>query len=115
MSRRLVAATQKPFAGLAFATTSISLIGVFFMLGGLGIGLGETAVSAAVATHAPVDLRGSAFGLVAAIQSFANLTASAIAGLLWTTVSARAGLLYLAAWSALALLAFTLAQARRSG
>ena len=106
------AAFTGSFAGLALTNSSITLIALFFLLGGLGIGLGETAQSAAVATLAPVELRGSAFGLVAAVQSFANLTASAIAGLLWTLVSARAGLLYLAGWSALALLAFTLTGAR---
>jgi len=68
-----------------------------FILVGFGIGCAETAQSAAVATLAPTDLRGSAFGLLATAQAIANLAASAIAGVLWTTVSPNAAFLFLAA------------------
>jgi MFS family permease len=94
------------FAGFAFAGASIALLAFLFVVAGLGIGVGETAQSAAVAAFAPVDLRGSAFGLVAAVQAFANLGASAIAGVLWKAVSPEAAFLYLAAWSAVAVVAF---------
>ena len=63
----------------------------------------ETAEHAAVAALAPVELRGSAFGLLAAVQSFGNLAASAIAGLLWTAASPRVAFAYLVAWMLLAL------------
>jgi hypothetical protein len=53
---------------------------------------------------APVELRGSAFGLLAAVQSFGNLAASAIAGLLWTLTSPRVAFGYLTAWMVLALM-----------
>jgi hypothetical protein len=46
-----------------------------------------------VAALATVELRGLAFGLLAAVQSFGNLAASAIAGLLWTLASLLAELL----------------------
>jgi len=52
----------------------------------------ETAEHAAVAALAPVELRGSAFGLLAGVQSFGNLAASVGAGLLWTLASARVAL-----------------------
>jgi MFS family permease len=42
----------------------------------------ETAEHAVVARLAPEHLRGSAFGLLAAVQSVGNLAASAVAGLL---------------------------------
>jgi hypothetical protein len=48
----------------------------------------DTAERAAVAAPAPVELRGSAFGLLAAMQRFGSLAASAIA-VLWTLVSQR--------------------------
>jgi hypothetical protein len=48
----------------------------------------DTAERAAVAALAPVELRGSAFGLLAAVQGFGSLAASAIA-VLWTLVSPR--------------------------
>jgi predicted MFS family arabinose efflux permease len=46
---------------------------------------------------------GSAFGLLAAVQSFGNLAASAIAGLLWTAASPAVAFGYLAGWMGLAL------------
>jgi MFS family permease len=101
------------FAGFAFAGASIPLLALLFVLAGLGIGVGETAESAAVAAFAPVDLRGSAFGLVAAVQAFANLAASAVAGVLWKAVSAEAAFLYLAAWAAVAAIAFVVSMRAR--
>jgi hypothetical protein len=68
----------------------------------VAIGCVETAEHAAVAALAPVELRGSAFGLLAAVQSFGNLAASAIAGLLWTFASPRVAFAYLVAWMVLA-------------
>jgi hypothetical protein len=70
---------------------------------GVGIGCVEMAEHAAVAALAPGELRGSAFGLLAAVQSFGNLAASATAGLLWTTMSPRVAFAYLVAWMLLAL------------
>jgi hypothetical protein len=46
------------------------------------------------------------------VQSFGNLAASAIAGLLWTLVSPRVAFAYLVAWMLLAVVA--LLAARRS-
>ena len=73
------------------------LLAAGFILAGLGIGCGETAESAAVATLAPASLRGSAFGLLATAQAGANLAASAVAGVLWTAVFPGAAFLFLAA------------------
>jgi len=95
------------YVGLALAGSGVALLAVWFVAAGVGKGGVETAQSAAVALLAPTDLRGSAFGALATIQSFANLGASAIAGALWTLVSPRAAFLYLAGWmvvSAVALL-----------
>ena len=75
------------YAGFAISTQSILLLGAAFAVAGIGIGLVETAEHAAVATFAADEIRGSAFGLLAAIQSFGNLAASAIVGLLYTLAS----------------------------
>lgn len=45
----------------------------------------------------------TAFGVLAAIQSLGNFAASAVAGLIWTLVSAQAAFIYLAIWMGLAL------------
>jgi hypothetical protein len=56
----------------------------------------ETAESAAVASLASSQLRGSAFGLLATVQSAGNLIASSVAGLLWTALSPAAAFIFLA-------------------
>jgi MFS family permease len=98
------------YAGFAVAgypaTGGVALLGAAFVLAGVGIGCAETAEHAAVASLAPTGLRGSAFGLLAAIQSFGNLAASAVAGLLWTAFSPAVAFSYLAAWMLLALVGF---------
>ena len=75
------------YLGFMRDTTSWLALAPWFVLAGIGIGCAETAQHAAVAHAAPADLRGSAFGLLAAIQSFGNLAASSIAGILWATLS----------------------------
>lgn len=97
------------YLGFATSHNSIPLLAACFVLAGIGIGCAETAESAAVAQLAPQHLRGSAFGLLAAIQAAGNLAASTIAGILWTAISPTAAFLYVAAWTALALIAVLLA------
>lgn len=82
-----VACFAVAYAALAISTESIALLGAAFVIAGLGIGLVETAEHAAVAIFADDAIRGSAFGLLAAIQSFGNLAASAVVGLLYTLAS----------------------------
>jgi MFS family permease len=100
------AAFAVAFLGFAVVGAGIVGLALLFALAGAGKGMGETAVSAAVAAFAPAELRGSAFGLVAALQAFANMAASAVAGLLWTLVSPEAAFVYLAAWGLVAVVAF---------
>jgi hypothetical protein len=83
--------------------TSVLALAPWFLAAGVAIGCVETAEHAALAALAPAALRGSAFGLLAAVQSFGNLAASAIAGLLWTVASPRVAFGYLAAWMLLGL------------
>jgi MFS family permease len=75
------------YAGFAAGAATVLLLAPWFLAAGVAIGCVETAEHAAVAALAPVELRGSAFGLLAAVQSVGNLAASAIAGLLWTIAS----------------------------
>jgi MFS family permease len=92
------------FAGFALGGTPLAVLACCFVMAGVAIGCVETAEHAAVARLAPPTLRGSAFGLLAAIQSLGNLAASGVAGLLWTAVSPRAAFLYLTGWMVVALL-----------
>ena len=96
------------FLVFASAGASVAVLGAGFVLAGVGIGAAETAEHAAVAERAPELIRGSAFGLLAAMQSAGNLAASAVAGVLWTAVSPGAAFLWLAAWMLAAVVAFAL-------
>lgn len=109
-----VAAVLLSYTGFAVAGASVAFLALAFGLAGIGIGLVETAQHAAVAQLAPKRARGSAFGLLAATQSFGNLAASAIAGALWSLTSAGVAFLYLAGWMLLSLLALIWG-ARRGG
>jgi MFS family permease len=103
------------YAGFAAGATSVLALAPWFIVGGIAIGCVETAEHAAVAALAPVELRGSAFGLLAAVQSFGNLAASAVAGLLWTAASPRAAFGYLVAWMGLALVGLLATAGSHSG
>lgn len=102
-----VACFLAAYIGFAATGTSIPVLAVCFVAAGVAIGCVETAEHAAVARLAPEDLRGSAFGLLAGVQSFGNLVASSVAGLLWTVVSPAAGLLFAAALMTIALSCMT--------
>jgi MFS family permease len=91
------------YAGFAAGGASVLALAPWFVAAGVAIGCVETAEHAAVASLAPVELRGSAFGLLAAVQSFGNLAASAVAGLLWTAASPAVAFGYLVGWMGLAL------------
>jgi MFS family permease len=86
------------------------LLALAFVIAGIGIGGVETAEHAAVASMAPEELRGSAFGLLALIQSGGDFVASALVGLLWTLVSPTAGFAFAAAAMGAALVALLVAR-----
>ncbi|MCA1680713.1 MAG: MFS transporter [Actinobacteria bacterium] len=84
---------------LALTGASLPILAIGFILAGIGIGCVETAEHAAVASLAPEQLRGSAFGLLATVQS--------------TLVSPSAAFIYAAGWMLIALAAFTRARTPR--
>ena len=88
---------------------------VAFVLAGVGIGAVETAEHAAVATLAPEHLRGSAFGLLAAIQSAGDFIASAAVGIVWTLVGPSLAFGIAAAAMALSLAALLATQGASRG
>jgi MFS family permease len=110
----LVGVAVFTLAYLGFALASgLALLVLAFLLAGAGIGLVETAENAAVAALAPAQVRGSAFGVLAATQGFGQLVASALAGLLWTAVSPMVAFGYLAVLALLAIMGVGAALRRR--
>ena len=93
------------YVGFAIGGTTVLALAPAFLLSGVAIGCVETSQNAAVASVAPTELRGSAFGVFAGIQSFGNLAASAVAGILWTAISPATAFAYLAVWMVIALVA----------
>ncbi len=81
----------------------ILLIG--FVLCGLGIGFAETAESTVVAQLLPEHLRSNGFGVLGLVQSFGDLGATLVAGILWSVFSPTIAFLYAAAWMALSVTA----------
>lgn len=94
------------YIGLAATGPSLAMLSLSFVAAGVAIGCVETAEHTAIAVHAPVDVRGSAFGVLAAAQAFGNLAASSIAGVLWTVVSPVAAFTFAAALTTAAVIAF---------
>jgi len=92
---------------LIFARTDheIWVLALAFGLAGIGIGCAETAESTVVALALPDRLRGNGFGLLGLVQSFGDLGATLVAGLLWSLVSPLVAFVYAAAWMTLAAVA----------
>ncbi len=89
------------------------VIGLAFVLSGVGIGLGETAESTTVALMLPDHLRGNGFGVLGLVQSFGDLGATLIAGVLWAVFSPTVAFLYAAGWMVASLIATRVVSSRR--
>jgi MFS family permease len=96
------------YAGFAVGPHGWLLLLLFFSLAGSGIGLAETAESTVVAHAVPDRLRGSAFGVLGAVQAAGDIVSTIVAGALYAAVSPLAAFVYAAAWMALSLAASTL-------
>ena len=92
---------------------AVAWLAVGFIAAGVGIGAVETAQKAAVATLAPAELRGSAFGLLATIQSVGDLVASATVGIVWTLVAPSTAFGLASAVMVVALIALVVTRGRR--
>lgn len=90
-----VSAFAVAYALFGVGPTSVITLGVAFVLAGAGIGCVETAEHASVAHLAAENVRGSAFGVLAATQSLGNFVASTVAGVLWSAGSPRAAFVFL--------------------
>ena len=100
------------YIGLAVTGPFVWLLAVWFITAGVAIGCVETAENSTVALLAPGSARGSAFGLLAAAQSFGNLAASSMAGVLWTLFSPTVAFGYAAAWMGASVVALAIGSRR---
>ena len=76
-----------------------------FALAGIGIGCAETAQSTTVALLLPDRLRGNGFGVLGLVQSFGDLGATVVAGMLWAVFSPTIAFSYVTVWMLASVLA----------
>lgn len=86
-----------------------------FVLAGVGIGLAETSESATVALGLDAELRPHAFGVLGLAQSFGDLGATLVAGILWSLFSPAVAFSYAAVWMMAAAVATVLLRGRGPG
>jgi hypothetical protein len=98
-------------AGFATGGASVLALAPWFVAAGVAIGCVETP-SCRRRRAGACCAAGVGVGPLATVQSFGNLAASTIAGLLWTLASPRVAFGYLVGWMLLALAGFL--TARRS-
>lgn len=91
------------YLGLALTPPVWGLVLLFFVLGGIGIGLGETAESTLVAHQVPDRLRGSGFGMLGLVQAGGDLSATVVGGAIYTAAGPVACFCYAAVWMVAAL------------
>lgn len=86
------------------AGPAVPLLAVAFGSAGLMMGIVQTAENGIVAESMAEEIRGSAFGFLAALQSLGNLVASGVAGILWTLIGPEASFSFAAIGMAVAFL-----------
>lgn len=91
------------YLGFAFVSpraegTTVWLTLVCFVLGGVGIGFGETAQSTLIADSLPDRLRGSGYGVFGLVQAAGDITATVVGGLLYTALGPLVCFGYAALW-----------------
>jgi MFS family permease len=77
--------------GAAPSTATLILI---FILAGVGYAFQQSLERAIVADIAPAEVRGTGFGVLAAVNGVGDLFSSAIVGALWTLFSPRTAFSY---------------------
>jgi MFS family permease len=82
------------YIAFAWGPSAVWLLAVAFGAAGLA----ETAESTTVAFALPDRLRGNGFGVLGLVQSFGDLGATLVAGVLWSVWSAPVAFAYAAAW-----------------
>jgi len=92
---------------------NIALVLIGVALWGLHMGLTQGTLSALVADTAPVELRGTGFGVFNLVSGVATLAASIIAGALWELIGPDGTFLAGAAFTAIALVVLPFAHRRR--
>ena len=87
------------FAGFIFEPPTISMLALLFGIAGIHDATQQSVEKSLAAEILPKDVRGSGFGVLAAVNGIGDLISSVVVGVLWSKVSANAGFIYAAAFA----------------
>jgi MFS family permease len=73
--------------GLMFITGSISYLVIIFVLGGIYIAIEDSLEGAIAADLLPQELKGTGYGVLAAVNGLGDFFSSLIVGFLWSYAS----------------------------
>jgi len=82
------------FAGFIFEPPTIPILAVLFALAGIHGGIQQSLEKSLAAELLPFVVRGSGFGVLAAVNGVGDLVSSIAVGALWSGVSPNAGFFY---------------------
>jgi len=82
------------FAGFIFEPPTIPMLALLFGLAGIHDAIQQSVEKSLAAELLPGNIRGSGFGVLAAVNGVGDLISSVVVGVLWSSVSANAGFIY---------------------
>jgi MFS family permease len=87
------------FAGFIFEPPTIPMLALLFGIAGIHDATQQSVEKSLAAEILPKDVRGSGFGVLAAVNGIGDLISSVVVGVLWSKVSANAGFIYAAVFT----------------
>jgi len=82
------------FAGFIFVPPTIPVLAMLFGLAGIHVGVQQSLEKSLASELLPAQIRGSGFGVLAAVNGVGDLVSSIVVGALWSAVGTTAGFVY---------------------
>lgn len=82
--------------GFAYDFNSLEYLIIFFLIVGIGYAIVDAVQRAIVADLLPYHIRGTGYGILAAVMGIGNLVSNIVIGFLWTYINPWAGFSYAA-------------------
>jgi MFS family permease len=86
--------------GFIFLPGNLGSLALLFALAGIAIAIHDAIEKAAAADVLPSEIRGTGYGVLAAVNGVGDFVSSAVVGLLWSAVNPAAGFIYAAVLTA---------------
>ena len=82
------------FAGFIFVPPTIPVLAMLFGLAGIHVGVQQSLEKSLASELLPAQIRGSGFGVLAAVNGVGDLVSSIVVGALWSAVGTTSGFVY---------------------